>query len=143
MVGGAVFSNPYETGQALIAWSISEWRFFEGWATASGIDLFKISCPRFMNLIFHYLTKDADAEGRKKFEEILGEIESEIIYNKGKVLERTDPDPETEDKKVIQSNYSWQAPPGWTPPGWQSDEENMASIQALMGPQIVGNKTIN
>lgn len=143
MVGGAVFSNPYETGQALIAWSLSEWRFFDGWATSSGIDLFKVSCPRYMNLILHYLTKDADAEGRKKFEEILEEIESEIEFKKAKALEPVYEETENaEGIKIVKSNYAWQAPPGWTPPGWQSDEDNMANIQALMGPQIEGNKTL-
>lgn len=143
MVGGAVFCNPYETGQALIAWSISEWHYFEGWATSQGTDLFTISCPRYINQILHYLTKDTDAEGRKKFEETLEEIESEIEYKKAKAQEPVFSETETEEGiKIVQSNYAWQAPPGWTPPGWQSDDQNMANIQALMGPQIVGNKTV-
>ncbi len=145
MVGGTVYRNPYETGQALIAWSFSEWRYFDGWATVSGIDLLKVSCPRFMNLIFHFLTKDADSESRREFEQKLEDLEREIA-NKIAIaeqdMEKEERKIETKGDKLIVSASPWKAPPGWKPPGWQSDEQNMANIQALMGPQMTGNKDL-
>lgn len=138
MVGGTICRNPYETGQALIAWSLSEWRYFDGWAASQKVNLLEVSCPRFIHLIYHYITKDMDSEGRAKFEAVLEEIESEVQFKKGKEAEKEAGESrdieETEDgTKIIIPNNPWKAPPGWTPPGWASDEENMKNAQAFMG----------
>lgn len=141
MVGGTVCRNPYETGQALIAWSFSEWRYFDGWATASGIDLLKVSCPRFMHLVFHFLTKDTDKEGKEKLESILEEMESEIEFRRLKAEEQKIEvqTPEGETKNIVPIT-TWQAPPGWKPVGWLSDEENMKNAQQFMGWKPGGSK---
>lgn len=81
-----------------------------------------------------------DSEGKTKFESILEEIESEVPYKRAKAEEPKEivvQTPEGETKKVVPAN-KWEAPPGWKPPGWMSDEENMKNAQSFMGWQAGG-----
>lgn len=124
MAYGAVLKFSYEGLLALLYYFFGDWRSFEGWAAAEGVNPQKLSGRRMLSLMFYFIERDMDDKGREKFRHSLENITSSTP--KSKQIKTDKPTYISTEKK------KWRAEPGWTPPGWDENKSYAASM-AFMG----------
>lgn len=60
--GGGVRGPPYPAAVALAGTARRRWAAFDGWCAYAGIDPLDLGWSRYLNLIYHWITKDCDRE---------------------------------------------------------------------------------
>lgn len=98
------------------------WDVFDAWCLVRGIDTVGLTSRRFIALLLTHLTEGADRERHERFMADLERIGTDIIEGR----HQAPPIPDV-------------APP----PGWKSDEENWAGIQAFLGTMHTTKKGVN
>lgn len=100
-----------------------EWDAFDTWCLARGLDTGTLSARRLVNLTVAHLTEGLDAE---RVRTLLADAE--------KVGQRFFEPPVPDDTPI---------PDAAPPPGWKSNEENWANIQATLGQMRTIDKAVN
>jgi len=98
------------------------WDTFDAWCLTRGVDTGALTSRRLVALTLAHLTEGADRERQEKFMADLERIGNDVIEQRH--LETPIPDA---------------APP----PGWKSDEENWAGIQAFLGTMRTTKKGVS
>ena len=65
---GGVRGPPYLTVVALAGTAWRRWAAFDGWCAAQGVDQLNLAWARYLNLIYHWITKDLDREAVAKID---------------------------------------------------------------------------
>lgn len=89
-----------------------DWDTFDTWCLQRGIDAETLTSRRLTNLVITHLSEGADRESKDKFLAELERIGRNIIDPKAEVPLIPDAKP---------------------PPGWKSEADNWAGIQAALG----------
>lgn len=66
--GGGVRGAPYPAAVALAGTAKRRWAAFDGWCAAHGVDQLTLAWSRYLNLIYHWITKDLDREAVAKID---------------------------------------------------------------------------
>jgi len=126
VANGAILKFNY-TAVLVILWKfLGDWRTFEGWCTSVGINPLTEGSRRMINLMFYFVERDMDDESREKFRNELDYMSVNQLVKQAK--------PITDKTLSVIPKKRWQAPPGWTPPGW-SDERSYQSAKDFMAFQ--------
>jgi hypothetical protein len=98
-----------------------EWDAFDTWCLTRGIDADGLTSRRLVNLTIAHLT---DGLERERAETFIGDLER--IGN-----------------RLLEPATAPPIPDSAPPPGWKSDEENWANIQATLGQMGTIGKAVN
>jgi len=104
-----------------MAYVTEEWDAFDTWCLGRGVDTNTLSARRLVNLVVAHLTEGLDEERVRAFLD----------------------DAERIGRRFFEPLEEAPIPDAAPPPGWRSDEENWANIQATLGQMSTIGKAVN
>lgn len=131
----------------LLGTTLNNWNEFDGWCATNNIEPLEMPSRRYFSAAWRWLCEGLDQEG---YDKLFNDIEQSVYeahgalkriqVQKEKELEAAktkEEKTEEEGKKIIPIS-KFNAPPGWTPPGWSDEAAYRNSLGGMMGVTNTG-----
>jgi hypothetical protein len=111
------------------------WPHFDGWCASRNVDSLSLPWDRWLNLVYHFATRNADKEERGKFDAAIADHVSAWHLAKVKpVIEQARQQPKPEPKPVQQRERRMPPKPAW----YSDDKTNTFDSKAAMATLTAG-----
>lgn len=122
----------------VIGVTTTNWNEFDGWCITKGVSPLEMPSRRFFSAAWTWLTEDLEQEDYDKLIASIENAVTETQFAQEKKQKAPLGEEENKESKNFVPMNRWQAPEGWTPPGWDEESAYRNSVAGMMGITSAG-----